>query len=97
MIIVLFFLLFFSSTAYTQTYPIDSLKKAVAIQKEDTNKMNYEEYGEIVEKLFQHINQSNVVFNAVVPILRSGAIPGMMIAIKLKIINIYIEIQDIKY
>jgi two-component system sensor histidine kinase UhpB len=38
-ITVLFLLLFFSGTAYTQASWIDSLKKAVVTQKEDTNKI----------------------------------------------------------
>jgi len=38
-IIFLFLLQFFSGTAYTQNSWIDSITKAVATQKEDTNKV----------------------------------------------------------
>ena len=46
----------------------------------DTNPMNYQEFEQIMEKLVQKIKDSKIKFDAVVPILRNGAIPATIIA-----------------
>lgn len=56
--------------------------------QEDTNKMTYDEFGKIIDDLVSKIESSGIKFEAVAPILRSGAIQGMMLAIKLKIFKV---------
>jgi len=55
----------------------------------DTNPMNWEEFGKIlntlIKKLFDYQNEHNIRFDIVVPILRSGGIPATVIANRFKI------------
>ncbi len=53
-----------------------------------TNPMGWDEFHHIVETVIARLRASGVVFDAVVPLLRSGAIPAVMIANKLRIIPI---------
>src|SRR5258708_31008394 len=55
---------------------------------EDTNKMSFEEFGETINSLLNKILDANLKLDAIAPILRSGAITGMMLAIKLKIFKV---------
>lgn len=50
------------------------------------NLMSWDEFGGIIDSIVQKIKDSGVQYDAVTPILRSGGIPAMMIANKLKII-----------
>lgn len=61
----------------------------------DTNRMSWEEFGNITYKLLEEIQNSQIHFDAVAPVLRNGAIPGTIIANKLEIIT-YLPIQ-VKY
>lgn len=54
---------------------------------DDINQMSWEEFGSIMETLISKIQLSNIVFDAVAPILRNGAIPGTVTANKLQIIS----------
>jgi hypoxanthine phosphoribosyltransferase len=58
----------------------------------DTNPMSWAEFGEVmnnlVDKIRVYISNKDMTFDAIAPILRSGAIPGMVIANKLKITTI---------
>ncbi len=56
--------------------------------KDDTNPMSWEEYGAAVQTLFDKINTSGVSFDAIAPIMRSGGIPGNVLAIRLQITRI---------
>ncbi len=66
----------------------------------DTNPMGWREFQSIVDDLILRIHKSNIIFSAIAPILRSGAIPATMIANKLQIIPMiplqlkYNEAQD---
>ncbi len=57
----------------------------------DTSLMSWTEFGEVIESLIAKIQvyaeDTSIVFDAVAPILRNGAIPGTMIANKLQIIT----------
>lgn len=55
--------------------------------KNDTNPMNYVEFGHVMELLLEKIIDSGITFDAVAPILRNGAIPGTIIANRLQIIR----------
>jgi len=50
------------------------------------NLMDWNEFHEIVKHLIGQLSKMNIIFDAVTPILRSGAVPATMIANKLKII-----------
>jgi len=50
------------------------------------NPMSWDEFDEIIDSIVQKIKDSGIQYDAVTPILRSGGIPAMMIANKLKII-----------
>lgn len=54
----------------------------------DTNPMSWEEYGGAVQALLAKIRNRNRMFDAIAPILRSGGIPGAVVAINLKITRI---------
>lgn len=58
------------------------------IQKSDLRQIDYREFGEILAKLEKQVVDSEVEFDLIVPILRSGAFTGMHLASKLKIKNI---------
>lgn len=60
-----------------------------------TNKMDWKEFGKIVENLIAKIKNDEISFDAIAPILRSGAIPATMIANKLEVIP-FIPLQ-LKY
>ncbi len=68
------------------------MNKKVGFTLEDTNKMDWQEFGNIVDKLAADINNycdvNNITFDAVAPILRNGAIPGTIIANKLEIVTL---------
>jgi len=50
------------------------------------NLMDWNEFHQIVKRLIDQLSKMNITFDAVTPILRSGAVPATMIANKLKII-----------
>jgi hypoxanthine phosphoribosyltransferase len=56
--------------------------------KDDTNPMSWEEYGATVKTLLDEVCASGVAFDAIAPILRSGGIPGNVLAIRLQITRI---------
>jgi len=53
--------------------------------KADTNPMCWEEYGAVVGTLLDRVWATRLSFDAVAPIMRSGAIPGNVLAIRLQI------------
>lgn len=53
----------------------------------DVNQMSYYEFEQIMQTLVSTIQDSGIKFEAVVPVLRTGAIPATIIAYKLNIIN----------
>ncbi|WP_150107656.1 hypothetical protein [Pedosphaera parvula] len=55
---------------------------------EDINSMSWEEYGAALQVLLEKIQASGILFDAIVPIMRSGAIPGSALAIQLRITKI---------
>lgn len=61
-------------------------------KKNDFKKLSWEEYGKILEKLYQKVNkyliENNIGIDAVVPILRAGAFPGTYLAYKFHILRI---------
>lgn len=65
----------------------------------DTNRMSWEEFGIIMDSLLKTIQyyfkENRIRINAIVPILRNGAIPGTIIANKLGIIT-HLPVQ-VKY
>lgn len=61
----------------------------------DTNKMSWQEFDQLIDNLLQKIKATNVSFDAIIPILRNGAIPATIIANKLDIIT-YLPLQ-VKY
>ncbi len=58
----------------------------------DTNKMSWDEFGDIFKtlttKVDEYRQESGVEFDVVAPLLRSGGIPGMMLAVHLRVINV---------
>jgi len=50
--------------------------------------MSWEEYGATVQTLLDRISASGVSFDAIAPIMRSGGIPGNVLAIRLQITRI---------
>jgi hypoxanthine phosphoribosyltransferase len=52
------------------------------------NQMSWGEFHDIVRDIIQRLQQTGIQFDACAPMLRSGAIPGTMIANKLKIIPV---------
>ncbi len=60
--------------------------------KSYVNKMGWEEYDGLFETLLEKLNRVQVTreisFDAIVPIIRTGAVPGMMLANRLNILNI---------
>lgn len=62
------------------------------ISKTDLNIISYSEFGDIINKLIDKLKnyekKNNIKFDIVVPILRSGGVPGMIIAINLGITKI---------
>jgi len=60
--------------------------------KDDFEVKSWTEYEELLDQLYQKISQylqeNNIKIDALVPILRGGAIPGTILAYKLKLINI---------
>lgn len=56
--------------------------------EKDTNKMSWEEFGNVCDNLLKKIQESKVHFNIIVPILRNGMIPATVIANRLQILNI---------
>lgn len=61
-------------------------------KKEDFVKMNWEDYGKILENLGQkvskYVKENNIKIDAVVPILRGGMFPGGYLAYKLGLLRI---------
>jgi len=53
--------------------------------KDDANPMSWTEYGAAVQALLDKILASGQTFDAIAPILRSGGIPGNLLAIRLQI------------
>jgi hypothetical protein len=56
--------------------------------KADINPMSWEEYGAAIQALLEKIQASGCLFDAIAPIMRSGAIPGSALAIQLRITKI---------
>jgi hypoxanthine phosphoribosyltransferase len=54
----------------------------------DVNAMSWEEYGAAIQGLLRKIRASGIQFDAVAPIMRSGAIPGNAVAISLGVTKI---------
>jgi hypoxanthine phosphoribosyltransferase len=54
----------------------------------DANSMSWAEYGAAVQALLKKILASHQTFDAIAPILRSGGIPGNLLAIRLQITNL---------
>jgi hypoxanthine phosphoribosyltransferase len=52
------------------------------------NPMSWAEYAAAVERLADRVSQRGILFDAVAPILRSGGIPGNVLAIRLQITRI---------
>ncbi|MBN2095282.1 MAG: hypothetical protein JW727_04490 [Candidatus Aenigmarchaeota archaeon] len=61
-------------------------------KKEDFRQLSWQEYGKTLEiladKVSDYVLRSNLKVDAVVPILRAGAIPGTTLAYKLKVLRI---------
>lgn len=61
-------------------------------KKSDFKKLSWDEYGKtldiLYEKLNKYINKNKIRIDAVVPILRAGAIPGIYLSYKLNILRI---------
>lgn len=61
-------------------------------RKEDFESISWTEYQEILDKLHvkidDYIAKNNVKIDAIVPILRGGGIPGLILAFKLKLLNV---------
>ncbi len=61
-------------------------------KKSDFEKLSWENYGKILEKLFEkvskYIKENNIEIDAVVPILRGGAFPGTFLAFKFHLLRI---------
>jgi hypothetical protein len=61
-------------------------------KKEDFRKLSWEEYGEILEKLYgkvaKYVKKGNIKMDAVVPILRGGSFPGAYLAYKLHLLRV---------
>lgn len=61
-------------------------------KKNDFKKLSWEEYGKTLEilykKLSEYIKKKGVKIDAVVPILRGGAIPGVYLAYKFHVLRI---------
>ncbi|MDB6123325.1 MAG: hypothetical protein JWQ71_2318 [Pedosphaera sp.] len=55
---------------------------------EDIHSMSWTEYGVALDVLLKKIQASGLLFDAIAPILRSGAIPGSALAINLRITKI---------
>src|SRR6185437_7062490 len=56
--------------------------------KDDINPMSWDEYGANVKTLLNRVCASGVAFDAIAPIMRSGGIPGNLLAIRLQITRI---------
>lgn len=56
--------------------------------KDDINPMSWQEYGAAVQTLLEKIIATGLSFDAIAPILRSGGIPGNLLAIRLQITRI---------
>jgi hypoxanthine phosphoribosyltransferase len=56
--------------------------------KADTSPMSWEEYGTVINKLFDRLVESGLRFDAMAPIIRSGSIPGSVLAIRLRIVRV---------
>lgn len=58
----------------------------------DTNPMSYDEFGKVVNRLIVQLDayceKNNLKFDIIVPILRSGGIPGSIIAVHFREIKI---------
>src|SRR4051812_21182535 len=54
----------------------------------DINSMSWEEYGTALQRLSKKVQASGFTFDAIAPIMRSGAIPGSALAIHLRIAKI---------
>ncbi len=52
------------------------------------NPMFWQEYGAAIETLADKIRQADIAFDAIAPILRSGGIPGNLLAIRFQITRI---------
>ncbi|PKM92036.1 MAG: hypothetical protein CVU81_02655, partial [Euryarchaeota archaeon HGW-Euryarchaeota-1] len=61
-------------------------------KKEDFKRISWNEYGDILEKLYikvaEYVKKKNIKIDAVVPILRGGAFPGTYLAYKLNLLRI---------
>lgn len=61
-------------------------------KKEDFKKMSWEEYGKILENLYEkvgkYVKENNIKIDAVAPIFRAGAFPGAYLAYKLNLLRI---------
>jgi len=61
-------------------------------KKSDFKKLSWEEYGKtldiLYEKLSRYIKKNRIKIHAVVPILRAGAIPGIFLAYRFRILRI---------
>lgn len=61
-------------------------------KKSDFEKLSWEKYGKILEKLFEkvgkYVKENKIEIDAVVPILRGGAFPGTFLAAKLHLLRI---------
>jgi hypoxanthine phosphoribosyltransferase len=55
---------------------------------DDTNPMSWDEYGAAVQTLLDRVRATGLSFDAISPIMRSGGIPGNVLAIRLQITRI---------
>lgn len=61
-------------------------------KREDFKKLSWEEYEKTIDELYDkvkaYIDSAHITIDAVVPLLRGGAFPGMMLAYRLSILRI---------
>ncbi len=66
--------------------------KEVKYKKSDFKKISWEEYGQVLERLYKKVDKylrnKKVKIDAIVPILRGGAFPGAFFSYKLRILRI---------
>ncbi|MFA7253391.1 MAG: hypothetical protein WC107_02465 [Patescibacteria group bacterium] len=62
-------------------------------KKEDFELISWSEYQKILDKLYgkidNYLEQTNTKIDAIVPMLRGGGVPGLILAFKLRLLNIF--------